>query len=624
MVLPSTDPVRICFNQFQQILKDPLDKEKLTIWATQVEASPRLTRKICKYLSANPDILQSDVACKQIAGALNIAGLRDLVSDATPKKPRTLEKIDRGCLEKLAQEGEVGQTLLLQLDAVHVAFEGSLAQIKALSPQPKEPTCFVCFALEPDVNRWLEHTFVPDLDCVGIKPLFCFRDLVVGKDLISFEELIRTADQAAIICTPLLKQKCEERELAPIGVAQEIRIAKERYGDSSKAGTNYLIYFNSEPDSACPSPVFSPSFYAKCTASNYYLNLFEAFATMKGVYRESARKLKAEFIQNMHNIGKPQILQWRKTRLAKKSLLVKAIREETLSKVKFFFCPPPPQDFTGRKQELEELSLACKTSNRVAIAGLGGMGKTTLAKKYAKEARKEYDFVYFVPASSKNELTRGLVDLADTLQIDKAKKQEERLFLLQKRLNQRGYLLIFDNVDDPETFEELQKYLPERGKSLVVTTRSHEIFIRHNFTLLSLPQFSPEEGADYLQKATGRQERANSELLTKKLGGLPLALTHAASYIRAKNITIQTYLELFDEKFTALFTKDSLTLKKDEKTILTTWNISLETIEKKDPFARKLLFFISLLSKEPIALSTLTKWLAQRESLDKCHCPKHH
>ena len=98
------------------------------------------------------------------------------------------------------------------------------------SSQERAPTCFICFNVEEkDVGKWLEHTLVPDLDKTGVKPLFCFRDLGPGKELNNFQGAIRNADQVIIICTPDLKQKCDKRIKAPIGVALEIRLAQRDY-----------------------------------------------------------------------------------------------------------------------------------------------------------------------------------------------------------------------------------------------------------------------------------------------------------------------------------------------------------------------------------------------------------
>ena len=59
--------------------------------------------------------------------------------------------------------------------------------------------------------------------------------------------------------------------------------------------------------------------------------------------------------------------------------------------------PPPPGDFTGRKDELEEL-LAAIEHGGVTISGLqglGGIGKTALALKLVEQLKPRYPDAQF-------------------------------------------------------------------------------------------------------------------------------------------------------------------------------------------------------------------------------------
>src|SRR6266567_2626531 len=59
--------------------------------------------------------------------------------------------------------------------------------------------------------------------------------------------------------------------------------------------------------------------------------------------------------------------------------------------------PAPPADFTGRKEELEELFQAVKTGGVTisGLQGLGGVGKTALALKLAEQLKPDYPDAQF-------------------------------------------------------------------------------------------------------------------------------------------------------------------------------------------------------------------------------------
>ena len=139
---------------------------------------------------------------------------------------------------------------------------------------------------------------------MGIKPIFCFRDLGSGKELNAFQGLIRQSDLVIVVCTPLLKKKCDTRQKMPIGVAQEIRLAIERYNDADKYETIYPIYLKGNRKSSCPSDFLEPilgtkfSILDKSTESSvftYYSNAFELFGGMCGIPRVKSREIKKQF-----------------------------------------------------------------------------------------------------------------------------------------------------------------------------------------------------------------------------------------------------------------------------------------------------------------------------------------
>ncbi|MCB1068276.1 MAG: hypothetical protein KDK56_08825 [Simkania sp.] len=246
----------------------------------------------------------------------------------------------------------------------------------------------------------------------------------------------------------------------------------------------------------------------------------------------------------------------------------------------------------------------------MAISGLGGMGKTALALKYGNDYASYYQWVHFV----QGDITLGLLKLADALHIPQGNAQE-RLEWLKSRLDRLDdYLLIFDGVDHPKAFEELENLLPNRGKSLLLTSRMTEEARKLDFEVIRLTPFKPEEAVDYLLLATKNTDKEQAAVLAERLGYLPLALTHAAAYIRKKGFSFKKYLEEFEKYELKLFQDKRLSLKKDEKTILTTWKITMDTIENYHEclLAKEVLNFFSFLGQAPIPLELAENWFKQR------------
>ena len=460
--------------------------------------------------------------------------------------PHFLEKLDGNRLIQLRQTShypEDLERLLLQKDAMRMTFEKCLATLNQHSPQTKAPTCFICFNVEEaDVATWLEQVLVPDLDHMGIQPLFCFRELIPGKgDLNNFQSLIRGADQVMIACTPDLRRKCEESRKAPIGVAQEIRLARERYNDPDKYETNFLLYLKGNQKTSCPDVFFEPiqgtalTFLEKSQESSvfsYYENAFEFFGGMRNIPRKISRQIKDDFLLKANKIltgeiNREELEKWRQARRFQIESVLKAVQEQVTKMTKMVHLPLPPEDFTGRVKELQDLHIACQRHHRVAITGLGGVGKTALALKYANDHQADYQFIYHIPAGTSQQIRDGLLQLADELHLPKVEKIEERLELLKRRLDQdhfQKYLLIFDGIDQVEAFDELNKYLPERGSCLLLTSRMPEQSRIRNFGIVELKPFSLEEAVSYLLGATGSVEKEKAKELTERLGRLPLAL----------------------------------------------------------------------------------------------------
>ena len=141
--------------------------------------------------------------------------------------------------------------------------------------------------------------------------------------------------------------------------------------------------------------------------------------------------------------------------------------------------PKPCRHFCGRESELEAIHEMLLEKDKVFLHGIPGIGKSELAKAYAKVYKKDYANILFITWSGS--LKRDVADLSFTDDLP-SESEEERF----RRHNQflrtlkPDTLLIVDNFN---TTDERDKYLPvvmNYRCRVLVTTRSN-LPDRNNF-----------------------------------------------------------------------------------------------------------------------------------------------
>lgn len=202
-------------------------------------------------------------------------------------------------------------------------------------------------------------------------------------------------------------------------------------------------------------------------------------------------------------------------------------------------------DFVGRETWLETLRQTLTRDGRVgvvAIQGLFGVGKTQLAVEYAHRYADEYDLVWWVPCDSPEAAHGAMDDLAARAGVaDVAKGPDGRgyaeLFdVLRRGRRYERWLLIFDNVDEPD---EIRDLIPPEGAAghVLVTTRS--IRWEASGDMVELDVFDRAESIEFLRRRMRRFTDVAAHRLAEGVGDLPLLLEHAVE----SHVTVDTYLE---------------------------------------------------------------------------------
>jgi len=86
-----------------------------------------------------------------------------------------------------------------------------------------------------------------------------------------------------------------------------------------------------------------------------------------------------------------------------------------------------------------------------------------------------------------------------------------------------------------------------------------------------------------------------------RLSGLPLALATAGTFLASADISCGGYLDLYESMWTDLVGADSEELMEyEERTLSSTWTISLNQVQRQNKDAAELLKFLAFLSPHDI------------------------
>jgi len=223
--------------------------------------------------------------------------------------------------------------------------------------------------------------------------------------------------------------------------------------------------------------------------------------------------------------------------------------------------PSPPRDFTGRKEELDELLAGFKGGATITgLRGMGGIGKTALAYALAEKLIDLYpdgQILVQLRGTSSEPMTP-----ADAMaKVIQAYRPEARLpeskddlaSIYHSMLHGKHALLLLDNAADDK---QVRPLLPPSTCGVIVTSR-------HKFTLPDLAAkdlnvLKTDKAAELLLKvwkpdaspSSGQLQDEGLKELARLCGFLPLALRAAGSMLASSpDMSLAEYIrDLQDER----------------------------------------------------------------------------
>lgn len=264
--------------------------------------------------------------------------------------------------------------------------------------------------------------------------------------------------------------------------------------------------------------------------------------------------------------------------------------------------------FSSREDILESIHINFETyEDRQIIqilSGVGGVGKTQIAIEYAYSFLDYYPLIWWIKSETKQGIIDSFMELGRNLGISDSHlnlDEDEKIAIIIKKLNcVKKYLLIFDNAN---CIHEIEKYLPKSNVgSILITSRDNNWKMIGN--VISVDVFTPQEALGFIRKRTLINNLSGAEVLSKRLGFLPLAMEQAAAYIVNNALSFLDYIELFEKYKLKLFDLESSKPLNYTHTVTITSRLSINRINNES--SAQLLKIISFLDADSIELNFFT------------------
>ncbi|KAG7407996.1 Kinesin light chain 1 [Fusarium oxysporum f. sp. raphani] len=294
------------------------------------------------------------------------------------------------------------------------------------------------------------------------------------------------------------------------------------------------------------------------------------------------------------------------------------------------------KNFVGREgviAELQKLLFSHLASQRAALVGLGGVGKTQIALQLAHLAKNgsqshQHYSVIWMPALSMASFEQACTRMIQVFDIEHADNEDPKEtfkdFLSSEEAGK--WFLIIDNADNMETLygttQEpggIADFIPDCEHGCVLfTTRSREVAVTVAQTnVVELPGMNKKDARALLQSSLIQKEQMQDTVLADKLldelAYLPLAITQASAYMKINKVSIKEYLRLLqntDQDMVELLSvgfRDGTHYDAAQGAVVTTWIVSFKQIRALHEEAATLLSFAACLEPKAIPRALLPR-----------------
>ena len=273
--------------------------------------------------------------------------------------------------------------------------------------------------------------------------------------------------------------------------------------------------------------------------------------------------------------------------------------------------------FTGRKEFLRILNQTLhdtapkKYNNRVALYGMGGIGKTQTALEYVYANGDSYKRIYWITAVDQASLLSGYRNIAVKAELNNLlnlKPIDLAKGVLSWLRCEHRWLIVIDNLDD---ITIAAGFLPQNGPlqhTLITTRNPNAAGIPAEG--LEVPLLTSADSVELLCTLSGititnSPENEQAICIVAELGYLPLAIEQAAAYTREVAGDFITFLKDYHKIRREIYKWIAQGNRSYPHSVATTWLLSFNIVRSKNPQAAELLQLLSFLNPDGILIDFL-------------------
>ncbi|XP_024399486.1 uncharacterized protein [Physcomitrium patens] len=207
------------------------------------------------------------------------------------------------------------------------------------------------------------------------------------------------------------------------------------------------------------------------------------------------------------------------------------------------------EEVFGRTQHLAQIRELCASNMKaLCLVGMGGIGKTTIAKATLNSVKHMYDASCFVECiESGGDCYKMCCNILEQLEGEKMPKDlKDAQEMLKSVLTKKKVILVFDNVKNKRQVEDvvsMDDIFASNGSTLIMTTRDWKI-MEHCDTkicMVNVEELDEETSLRlFVTYSCGFQDKLPHELvevgkkIVKACNGLPLSLKVMGAFLREK------------------------------------------------------------------------------------------
>ncbi|KAJ5124771.1 uncharacterized protein N7515_008596 [Penicillium bovifimosum] len=259
--------------------------------------------------------------------------------------------------------------------------------------------------------------------------------------------------------------------------------------------------------------------------------------------------------------------------------------------------------FWGRENILALIDDALLADSRslrsFALHGMGGVGQTQIALKYANASREKFDCAFWIAAENLVTIGQSFREIAkrlglikpDTETDDNAVMLEVKQWLSSTKIR---WLLVYDNAED---LNVLKHAWPAASTgSVLITSRDSTAAFSLASGGCQVTPFDTDTGSAALLNILGLDlestiHQGEAKAITSTLGGLPLALNQIGGFIVQRKIPLGKILALYTRNSTSVDAKGMMSMDYSH-TLATVWEMALSQLSGSGTVLHMILSFL--------------------------------